>query len=235
MKKILLFLLFPLFSFSQDRGCQWSIGFSFSYSVNDSEIQHQVYSYSAPFPVTGFYDTSAISIFQNDSLTFYYGYGEGGAEFGPAGPNWTDTVPNPIIVEGLVLDSSFYNAGGSFCIHRTLKNIFTITKDASKVALTLSGGYPTVTFNINRIEDNRDRNVNVKLNSSSSLNIATKKGNQTLRMFSMNGQLIYSYSFDTAEFAGVNISLPENIFPSGIYILSLVSATEAQNIKVFVP
>ncbi len=171
----------------------------------------------------------------NDSLTFYYGMGEGGLEFSPSGPS-VDSAHSPIAGEGLILLSSESSLGNGFCISRSVHSIFYAVAGSNKIVLNHPNGSMYFTYNINRIEheDSGDRNINIKLSSNSSLNIATKKGNQTLRMFSMNGQLVYSYSFDAAEFAGVNISLPENIFPSGIYILSLVSATEAQNFKVFV-
>ena len=123
----------------------------------------------------------------------------------------------------------------SQCYISSVDAVFAATKGSSEIVLNNSIGNAFLKFNINRIEDKGDRNLNVKLSPSSSLNIATKKGNQTLKMFSMSGQLVYSYSFNTSDWADVNVSLPENIFSSGIYILSLVSETEAKNYKVFIP
>ncbi len=227
MKKILLFLLLPLFSFSQDRQCVWEYDIRISFSVNDSINHHILYSIDVPYPATEYYDSSFYA-FEPDSLTFYYQFGSRSFLYSEMGGFVHNT-------DGLFLIHKDSITNGAYCWGAGYDALYYTNSQANDVAIYVANAPNNpLSFHIDWIKDSRDRNINVKLSSNSSLNITTQKGNQTLRMFSLNGQLVYSYSFDAAEYADVNISLAENIFPSGIYILSLVSATEAQNFKVFV-
>lgn len=218
----------PLFSFSQDSGCNWEYDIRISYSVNDTINRHYIYSIDVPFPATEYYDSSFYA-FEPDSLTFYYQFGSRSFLYSEIGGFVHNTDGLFLIHKDSITNGAYYWGAGYDALY--YKN-----SQTNDVAIYLANAPNNpLSFHIEWIKDSRDRNINVKLSSSSSLNIPTEKGNQTLRMFSLNGQLVYSYAFDAAEFAGVDISLPENIFPSGIYILSLVCATEAQNLKVFIP
>lgn len=238
MKKILLFLLLPLFSFSQDRGCTGTEFVRFYFSINDSSNNHFLIdyylSYGSPEYGSKLWDTLPINVRAGDSLTFYYEYLISSEMYGASIRHWPGTISCGTGLDTIGFESIYGALYGSCWDAHYIEATFKAEKNIPEINLNKGDGSHYLTYKINWVEDPGERKVSIKLNSSSSFNIATQKGDQTLSMFSMNGQLVYSYSFNTEEWADVNISLPENIFPSGIYILSLVSVTEAQNFKVFV-
>jgi len=238
MKKVLLItLLFPLLVKAQERGCGCYEFCGLSYSINDSAGRNTVIDYTIDFgsPEYGdkIIDTLPIEARSGDSLTFYYKYFLSSTMFCASHSLFPQKVSTGIGIDSIYFFRGGGSAGSCWDSNNFLE-YFAIQKGVNEIQINDKDGGYYLRYEIHWIKDAGNRNVNLKLSSSSSLNIATQKGNQLLKMFSMNGQLAYSTSFNTNEWADVNISLPENIFPSGIYILSLVSATEVQNFKVFV-